>query len=47
MICYLKKACEDVTQITKLFAEGPEKWNWLMANLVELTSSKKPKFISI
>ncbi len=35
-----KKANENITQIVKVFPEGPEKWQWVNSKLVELLSSK-------
>lgn len=35
----LGEANEKITQIVKVFPEGPEKWNWINSKLVEFTSS--------
>ncbi|XP_048470338.1 ATP-dependent RNA helicase DDX42 [Rhincodon typus] len=32
------EANEDITQIVEILAAGPDKWDWLMRRLVELTS---------
>jgi ATP-dependent RNA helicase DDX42 len=34
------EACDDVTQIIKVFSEGSQKWKWLTDSLVEFTSSR-------
>ena len=36
----LGEANENITQIIKVFPEGPEKWNWINAKLVEFVASK-------
>jgi ATP-dependent RNA helicase DDX42 len=36
----LGEANENITQIVKVFPEGPQKWQWLNSKLVEFLSSK-------
>ncbi|CAF0895645.1 unnamed protein product [Brachionus calyciflorus] len=37
----LGEANENITQIVKVFRDGPEKWSWLNSKLVEFTSQGK------
>lgn len=37
----LGEANQDITQIIKVFEEGPQKWTWLNSKLVEFTSKGK------
>ena len=34
----LGEANENITQIVKVFPEGPEKWNWITSKLVEFVT---------
>ena len=36
----LGEANENITQIIKVFPEGPEKWNWINSKLVEFVACK-------